>query len=167
MDNWLERLKAFKFLENDITALVLLVLTVALVLADRIAGASLLGGLFVAVVLFSTLPRMKSWKGLGLEVEWFREFTEKVHVSTTGTAEVRTELQRLTEDIKVLNERPDLPAGTLPALQQLNSIASSANEKLTIVENANTALDTLLNVVLSPEAASLRLRGEQRSETTD
>ena len=117
----------------------------ALVLADRIAGASVLALLFVVVVLFRTLPRMKSLKALGVEAEWFQEVTEKVHVSTTGTAELRAELRRMVEDIKVLNERQDLPPETLPALQQLNSTASLANQKLTIVENANTALDTLLS----------------------
>ena len=50
MDNWLERLKAFKFLENDATALLLLVLTVVLALANWIPGGSLLAALFVAVV---------------------------------------------------------------------------------------------------------------------
>jgi hypothetical protein len=68
MGNWLEQLKAFKFLEHDITSLVLLLLTVGFVFAGQIAGASLLFALFFTVSLFRTLPRMKSWKVLGTEV---------------------------------------------------------------------------------------------------
>ena len=140
MDNWLERLKAFKFLENDATALLQLVLSVVLALANRILGASLLAALFVAVVFFRTLPRMKSWKGLGVEVQWFQEVTESFQASKTGTAELRSELQRITEEIGVLREQRDLPA-----LQQLSNSASLANQKLTIVESANTDLDMLLS----------------------
>jgi len=129
-------------LESEITLAVLLILAVVLVFQKNIAGAALLGGLFVSVVLFRTLPQMKSLKAFGVEAQWFRDVKEKIEARNAGVAEVRTDLQHLTERTKVLEQR-DLPIG--PDLQQLNSIASSANEKLTIVESANTALDALLS----------------------
>jgi hypothetical protein len=80
------------------------------------------------------------------EVQLFQQVTE---ISTTGTAELRTEFQHLNHGIQVLSkalsERQDLPPETIPALQQLNSTATLAGQKLTIVENANTALDALLS----------------------
>jgi hypothetical protein len=135
MGNWLEQLKAFKFLEHDITSLVLLLLTVGFVFAGQIAGASLLFALFFTVSLFRTLPRMKSWKVLGTEVEWYEAVKETALAITNGTAELHTDFQSIDKKFKI----------SPPDLQQWSSIASSANEKLKVVESANTALDTLLS----------------------
>src|SRR5260370_36519791 len=86
--DFIEQLRAWRLLESDIRAFPLLIFAVFFALAGNIAAASLVGGLFVAVVLFRTLPRMKSWKGFGLEIEWFQEVTKNHHISTAGTAEL-------------------------------------------------------------------------------
>jgi hypothetical protein len=148
MNNWLEQLKSFKFLENDIVAFLLLLVTVVLAILDRIAGASLLGGLFVVVVLFRTLPQMKSFKGAGFQVE-YRDALKNIETSRTSTAAVRTELDQIKHDTRALLERKDLPQETILSIEQVNSTADLAGQKLQIVESANTALDQWLKSPLS------------------
>jgi hypothetical protein len=103
MDKWLERLKAFKFLEYEITSLVLLLLTVVCVFTGAIAQAGLLASLFFTALLFRELPRnrMKSWKAFGVEVHLYEEVKEQVQVINTGAIDARADLQHLAERIKL------------------------------------------------------------------
>ena len=82
-------------------------------------------------------------------------------------AGARPSAARLNEEVKAISARKDLPSDAIPALRQLNSTSVLANEKLTIVENANTALDALLNEgprLLVDESKIFILRGSGNSK---
>jgi hypothetical protein len=138
--------KSWKLLENDLLALILLTVAVVLAAVDRIAGASLVAGLFVAFVLLRTLPQMKSFKGMGFEAQW----RETVQTSETAALDLRTELSHLKDEFKAISVRTDLPSEVIPALKRVNSTFQIAEDKITVVQNANTKLEALFNEAASP-----------------
>jgi hypothetical protein len=57
-------------------AIVLLFIAVGLALANRVAAASLIAGLFVVLALFHYLPQMESFKAYGIEARWRARLNE-------------------------------------------------------------------------------------------
>jgi hypothetical protein len=114
-----------------IFAPILLVFTIGLTLFDHVAAGALMAGLFIVVTLLHYLPQMEIFKAFGVEVKFVARRAEEA-VSTVA---------KLDQPIKELTARKDsLPAEVVPTIEKLNAAFTTANDKVTELAQANSAL---------------------------
>jgi hypothetical protein len=118
-----------------IPASILLLIAVILTVLDKIAGASLISGLFVVVSLFHYLPRMESFKAYGIEAKF-------AAVSAANTAAANGMVSTVTsmdEPIEILEAKKEtLPPELASAVDKLKLTTTVAKKEAISLAQANS-----------------------------